>query len=89
MDFEWDPDKSASNETKHGISFDEAVELWDDVDMIVVEVKRGGETRKVGIAKGFGSYWVVVYTLRDGVVRIISVRRATKKEASTYDKLNG
>lgn len=89
MDFEWDPVKSALNEAKHGISFDEATELWGDADMVVVEVERGGETRWVGIARGLGSYWVVVYTLRDDAVRIISVRRATKKEASTYDRLNG
>lgn len=88
MRFEWDEEKSEANERKHGIAFDEARELWSDPFMVVVEVDRNGERRKVGISRALGGYWVEVYTQDGERVRIISVRRATAKEAASYDKAN-
>lgn len=86
MRFEWDDAKAEANEAKHGVAFEEATELWDDPHMVAVEVTRGGERRKLGLARRWGTYWLVVYTQRGEAVRIISVRRATEKEAALYDR---
>lgn len=89
MLFGWDERKSESNVEKHGISFAEAMSLWDDPDMIAVESPRHGERRKIGLARWCGSCWTVVFVQEDERVRIISVRRATPKEAAAYDKARG
>lgn len=88
MRFDWDNNKSKANEEKHGISFEDAALLFEDPDMIRVKTVRGGETRYVVIAHGYGSCWTAIYTERGDTVRIISVRRATKKEARYYDQVN-
>lgn len=80
--------KSKANEEKHGISFDDATLLFEDPNMVCVKTVRDGEVRYVAIAHAYGSYWTAVYTERGDAVRIISVRRATKKEARCYDQAN-
>ncbi len=82
--FEWDANKSASNEIKHGISSEKAVELWEDVDRIVVDSLQIGEPR--GLTTGLidGKMYTAVTTDRSGVIRIISVRRARDKEVRSY-----
>jgi uncharacterized DUF497 family protein len=39
MGFEWDADKSRSNREKHGIDFDRARELWQDIDRIEIPAR--------------------------------------------------
>lgn len=84
--FIYDASKSASNEEKHGIDFDEAQALWDDIDMMEFPLEFKGEKRFGVIARYQGSCWTGVCTMREDVVRIISVRRSTKKEVSLYDR---
>lgn len=43
--FEYDISKSESNETKHGISFEAAHELWNDVDAVTLEADEHGEVK--------------------------------------------
>lgn len=56
--------------------------------MIVVRANRNGEQRWVALARMSGSVWATVYTERGDAIRIISVRKATLKEAASYDKAN-
>lgn len=86
MKFEYDHRKSMANLEKHGIDFADAASLWDDPRMIAVEANRNGERRWVALARRWGGYWAAVYTIRGDSIRIIFVRHATKKEASTYEK---
>ena len=85
MEFEWDPAKAASNLAKHGIEFTAAVEVFDDPDVYITPDPRPyGEARfqAIGIVKG--ELALVVYTLRAGVYRIISARKANRRERKTY-----
>jgi uncharacterized DUF497 family protein len=86
MEFEWDPAKAASNLAKHGIGFTDATEIFDDPDVYITPDPRPyGEIRfqAIGIVKG--ELALVVYTLRGGgVYRIISARRANRRERKTY-----
>jgi uncharacterized protein len=85
MEFEFDIDKSESNKQKHGIDFDEAKELWEDLDYIEIPVKTSDEPRFLVIGKIAGKYWTGVITYRDENIRIISVRRSRKEEIDIYE----
>jgi uncharacterized protein len=86
MLFEWDNKKSASNERKHGISFEDAKELWNDPFRIEIQTLFPDENRSILIGRLDGKVWTAVFTVREQAVRIISVRRARKGEVSLYDQ---
>ena len=84
MRFEWDPHKDEANQRKHGLSFDEATELFaggDDFLEIYDEEHSDEEDRFIAIGPIRAGVVVVVYTERqDDVIRIVSARKATTKE---------
>ena len=71
MEFEFDRRKSKSNKQKHGIDFNEAQKLWDDIDFIEIPVKISDETRFLVIGKILEKYWSAVITYRSERIRII------------------
>lgn len=85
MDFEFDPNKSASNLEKHGIDFVEAQALWNDYDLLEIPAKVSDEPRFLVIGKIEGRYWSGIITYRSEVIRIISVRRARSEEVELYE----
>lgn len=86
MRFEWDDVKAASNLEKHGVSFEEAAQIWDDPNLMVLNAKRIGEKRKLAIGRSYSVVFSVIHTERGDTVRIISARRATQKERATYER---
>ena len=86
MEFEWDPNKSRRNMVKHKIAFDEAISLWRDPDRVEILAPYPLENRYILIARVENQLWSAVYTLREGAVRIISVRRSRKQEKSLYER---
>jgi len=85
MPFEWNPGKDKANRAKHGLSFEEATELFtsgNDFLEIYDEEHSDDEDRFIAIGPiETGVVVVVAYTERDDdVIRIVSARRATKKE---------
>ncbi|TAN45023.1 MAG: BrnT family toxin [Nitrospirae bacterium] len=86
MTFEWDATKNKTNKEKHGISFEEAKNLWLDENRIEIRLPYPIESRRIILGKIDNKLWTAVYTVRKGSIRIISVRRARKKEAALYDK---
>lgn len=86
MQFEYDPNKSATNKLKHGLDFEEAKVLWDDGNALMIRVDRPGEERHIVIGRMFGAYWTAVITFRGKSIRIISVRRARKEEVELYEQ---
>ncbi len=85
MEFEFDPQKSDVNRTKHGIDFSEAQKLWEDPDLVEIPVKTGDEPRYLVVGRILGMHWSGVITYRGGKVRIISVRRSRKEEVELYE----
>ncbi|PSJ57691.1 BrnT family toxin [Kumtagia ephedrae] len=85
MKFEWDEEKYETNKAKHGIVFD-LIHDFDILTALVVEDDRFdyGETRLVGIGLIHTRIMVVVYTERGDVVRVISLRKANRKEIRFY-----
>lgn len=83
--FEFDPEKSNSNLTKHGIDFVEAQRLWDDPRLLEVPARTENEIRLLVVGVIDSQHWSAVITYRDGRIRIISVRRARVEEVSWYE----
>jgi hypothetical protein len=85
MEFEFDPQKSQSNQQKHSIDFTEAQQLWIDVDRVEIPARTEDEARFLVIGKIKDKYWSAVITYREERVRIISVRRARTEEVEIYE----
>jgi hypothetical protein len=85
MKFEFDSEKSDSNEKKHGINFLDAQALWHDPDYIIIPAKTIDEPRFLVIGKIEDKHWSGVVTYRDESIRIISVRRSREEEIEIYE----
>lgn len=85
MGFEYDSRNSAKNKAKHGLDFEEAQDLWQDPDGVGFPAPSEDEERFALLGERQGKLWVAFYTLRDGRIRLISVRRARKGEWKIYE----
>ncbi|MDZ7296269.1 MAG: BrnT family toxin [candidate division KSB1 bacterium] len=87
LQFEWDETKASRNIEKHHVSFDEAATVFDDPMFItfIDEEHSVDEERyiTIGLSKQ-GRVLMVAHTDREGRIRIISARKATKKEEQFY-----
>lgn len=84
----WDTKKAAENIRKHKIEFSHAATVLDDPMAVTIEDKRHGEQRFVTLgADLLGRLLVVVYayTGKDEI-RLISARKASKRERRTYEE---
>ena len=86
MKFEYDPAKSESNKVKHGIDFEEAQALWQDVNRMSIPAVFRGEERYALIGRIGSRYWTAIFTCRADAYRIISVRHSRKEEIDLYEK---
>lgn len=85
MNFDWDPAKSASNETKHGLSLASASALWVG-PVVTLPSKHPGELRHLAIGLIEGRHWTVVYAPRGNRFRLISARRSRENEKALFKK---
>ncbi len=87
MAYQWNRDKAAANLRKHGIDFADAVSVFSDDLAVTIPDERFDEERFVTIGlDAFGRVLVVVYTLRDEEIRVISARKATRQERRQYEE---
>ena len=89
MRFEWDAVKAATNFGKHGVSFAEAVEVFDDPNALeAYDPEHSTSVRRyVMIGLSGRRLLSVVFTEPEpDMVRIISARKATKKERDVYEQ---
>lgn len=87
--FEWDPKKAKENLEIHGISFDEASTAFGDTLSLAIydPLHSDEEDRFVLIGNSYKTrLLVVVHTERTDRVRLISARKATKKERKQYEE---
>jgi len=90
--FEWDEAKAKTNARKHGVRFEDAMLVFADPYALVEQDHvEGGEFRwqTLGLAGGI-VLLLVAHTVRDEqegeIIRIISARKATRKERTRYDQ---
>ena len=86
--FEWDSSKDEVNKEKHGIRFEDAIELF-DAPFLRFRSDRSGEIRWVALGKARGRVIAVIHTEREGRIRIISARMARTKEREIYQQRIG
>ncbi len=93
--FEWDPAKARTNLAKHGVAFALAASVFrDPLALSVYDEEHSDEGERwvtLGVAEN-GQYLVVVHTFRqvgpaDVLLRVISARRATRREIADYERV--
>ena len=85
MEFEWDPAKDAANVAKHGISLAEAKRLDWKRSIELPDLRNAyGESRFIAYAVIGSRLFACVYAQRGLRRRIISLRKANKREISRY-----
>ncbi len=84
MKFEWDPAKAKANIARHGVSFEEARAVFADSQAIELLDDCANEERWRFLGRAGPNLLMVVYTERGNQVRIISARKASKREQETY-----
>ena len=85
MEFEWDEAKRAVNLAKHGLDFADVAGLnWDEAAIRPDLRFQYGEDRFRAFCMLDGELFSIAYTLRSTVVRILSFRRANRKERRLY-----
>lgn len=93
--FEWDENKNRINKNKHGVSFEEAATVFDDEYAVLFDDPDHSEREEryliIGVSKTEKTC-IVSHCYRSkeyDIVRIISARKATKREIEFYNSYNG
>lgn len=85
MHIEFDPAKDISNQSKHGVSLALAGELdWEAALVWIDERFEYGEMRMIALAPETETLYYVAFVDRDNLRRIISLRRANRREVKYY-----
>ena len=92
MEFAWDARKNRGNKQKHGVSFETAILVFDDPYHVTRQDREvGGEARwqTIGMVSGV-HVLLVAHTVDEDeeLVRILSARKATRRERSIYAQGN-
>ena len=90
LTFEWDEAKNAANLVKHGVTFEEASEIFSDpLSVTILDPEHSSEEDRfvtVGMS-GTALLVVAIHTDRNGKIRIISARRARPTERRNYESI--
>ena len=89
LNFEWDEQKAKTNAAKHGVSFGEAATVFADPLSLTIPdpAHSQAEERFIILGKSHsGKLLVVVHTERGDNLRIISARRASRRERKNYEE---
>lgn len=85
MEYEWDEGKAATNIGKHGVSFQAAVSFdWSTALVKEDDRKPYGEKRYKAAGYIENRLHIMVFTVRKTTVRLISLRRANRREVAYY-----
>lgn len=88
MKFIWDPKKSQENKQKHGVSFEEAMRIWEKERLEVKNLAyvKEGESRNATLGFIDDKVFLAIWCYRKESIRLISVRRARKNEEKVFYK---
>ena len=85
MHIEFDSAKDVANQTKHGVSLSVAGELdWEAALVWIDDRFEYGETRMIALAPKTGILYYVAFVDRGEARRVISLRRANRREVKHY-----
>jgi len=84
--YQWDKTKAQVNRRKHGVSFADAVAVFEDDWAITIADDYPDEERFATIGRDIlGRILIIVYTWRGDDIRVISARKATRSEKEQYE----
>lgn len=87
MKFTWNESKRKSNLSKHGFDFNDAKDVFNGVTLTIEDFRFAyGEQRFITIGMLKAKVVLIAHTEQDDVIRIISMRKATKHEQKNYFK---
>lgn len=87
MQYEWDDAKEQANLAKHGMAFSEVVAFdWNTAMQAVDERADYGETRWIALGLIGTRVHVLIYTRREQAIRVISLRKANRREVRRYEQ---
>jgi uncharacterized DUF497 family protein len=89
MPFEWDANKAAANARKHGVTFEEAVTVFDDSLSVIFSDPdhSADEEREIMVGDSNANRLLLVsFTERPAAIRLIGARCATKREQNDYEE---
>jgi uncharacterized DUF497 family protein len=87
MKFEWDENKRRTNLEKHGLDFEDAYRVFTEEAYVVEDIRENyDEPRYILTGLLYSRVVVVAFAVRNDVIRIISMRKATKREQKHYVK---
>ena len=89
LSFEWDDGKAASNLKKHNVSFSEAATVFDDPHAAIFDDQTHSTDEAREIIVGYSNrnrLLIVSFTERGENIRIISARKATKRERENHEE---
>ena len=89
IQFEWDVSKASTNQRKHGVSFDEAKSVFYDENAVIIHDPEHSQDEERFVLLGMSAVSRILviihcYRKKDKIIRIISARKATKKETIQY-----
>ena len=85
MKYEWDKNKAKTNQERHKIPFESVYKFcWDDAIIGADTRKDYKEIRYRALAPIEDRLYLLVYTMREEIVRVISLRKANKREFNYY-----
>ena len=89
LNFQWDDNKARSNLAKHGVSFEEAATVFGDALSLTIPDPAHSQKEDRFIILGMshkGKLLVVVHTERGDSIRLISARRASRRERQSHEE---
>jgi uncharacterized DUF497 family protein len=87
MKFEWDENKRRTNLERHGLDFEDAYRVFTEEAYVVEDTRENyGEPRYILTGLLYSRVVIVAFTTHNDVIRIISMRKATKREQNHYVK---
>ena len=87
--FEWEANKANTNITEHGVSFEEAVTVFQDAMAAIFDDENHSDEELREIIVGYSDrnrLLLVCFTERDNAIRIINARKATRREHQDYEE---
>lgn len=94
LQFDWDDNKNEINKAKHGVSFEEACTTFYDENAVMIADPEHSQEEERFILLGFSAMARMLmvchcYRGADDIVRIISARKASKREIQQYNEMEG
>lgn len=85
--YEWDKSKNQENLVKHGLSFEDAENVFDGPTFTFEDTRFDyGETRYITLGLLDGRLVVIAHTRRGAKTRVISMRKGNRREQETYQE---